>query len=145
MPPNEMLFRFSDFIHPWLQVASMTLQCELGAACTHGWNSKKDIQVERNNMYTNKQVQPLIPMEKATFEGATSEFPEFELWLKIPSCLFFGVRQICWENGNQRINIGSHHFGYGFLRPAVRSFPFIEWSISRISGTVGNAKKQPGS
>ena len=123
-------------LYPSLTPGSMhTLQCE--RCCVHPWVKFEKKTVEINSK--NKQHNLWFSSRPATFEGFF--FLEFPTWWKSMKILFFWCfRKICcWKTGTKgsiywRVAISATGFLYAQL---FHLFPFIEWSISKISGTYG--------
>lgn len=111
-----------------------TLQCE--RCCVHPWVKFERKTVEINSK--NKKHNLWFLSRSTTFEGGfLLEFPRFSWWTT--SCFFFGVfeKSAVEKRESKDQYIEGRHLGYRVPTPSCSFVSFIEWSISKISGTYG--------
>ena len=110
-----------------------TLQCE--KCCVHPW-----VKFEKNrsgNQFEKQKAQPLILVPSRNFWRGFSSWIS-EVFVMNILFFFWCFRKICcWKRESKDQYIEGRHLGYRVPTPSCSFVSFIEWSISKISGTYG--------
>ena len=111
-----------------------TLQCE--RCCVHPWvkfATKKTVEINSKN----KKAQPLILVPSHNFWRGFSSWISEVFVMNI--LFFFGVfeKSAVEKRESKDQYIEGRHLGYRVPTPSCSFVSFIEWSISKISGTYG--------